>query len=256
MESIITERFPVQSPIEQEELREYVVPFTPEDEELVHNLQVLQDASSSGESRVLDGVRIGKESYHILPTEAYTISSDGRKVFVTGEPGSPNRMAFYAYPNPPQEPLKGIEASPYLRVYKVEVLMTRKTAKKDVELDWGRTPNFTHSYPELNMDVMFVDWALLDIPDTYYLNPLGKRDTVRWQEDHLRFVEYGDSPVVAIGRRNREKSYGDRNTYIRLLRSIERYSGPYGGLQPKEAYLQLAFTEEEAEYESKLIISI
>jgi hypothetical protein len=258
--NIFTEGSFIENSTEQKDLQEYVIPFTPEDEELVHNLEVLENISGSTallEERILDGVRVGKESYNIKPTEAYTISSDGRKVFVTGKPGSANRMAFYAYPNSPHEPLDGIDASPYLRVYKVELIMTRKTAKKDVELDWGHTPKFTHSYPQINTDVLFVDWSYhaAGIPTNYYLNPLGKKDTVRWREDDLSFVEYSEHPVVAIGRRNREKFYGDRMTYIRLLRSLQRFSSLHGGLQPKDAYLQLAFTEDE-EYESNLVISI
>ena len=256
--NIFTEGFSIENSTEQKDLQEYVIPFTPEDEELVHNLEVLENISGSTAilaEKILDGVRVGKESYNIKPTEAYTISSDGRKVFVTGKPGSANRMAFYAYPNSPHEPLDGIDASPYLRVYKVELIMTRKTAKKDVELDWGHTPKFTHSYPQINTDVLFVDWGRYGIPDAYFLNPRGRMDIARWKEDNLRFVEYGDHPVVAIGRRNREKFYGDRMTYIRLLRSMQRFSSLYGGLQPKEAYLQLAFTEDE-EYESNLVISI
>ncbi len=258
MANIFTEGSPIENSTEQKDLQEYVIPFTPEDEELVHNLEVLEKISGSTAilaEKILDGVRVGKESYNIKPTEAYAISSDGRKVFVTGEPGSANRMAFYAYPNSPHEPLEGIDASPYLRVYKVELIMTRETAKKDVELDWGYITKFTHSYPQINTDILFVDWRYDDIPDTYFLNPTGSIDTVRWQEDNLRFVEYGDYPVVAIGRRNREKFYGDRMTYIRFLKSIQRFSSLYGGLQPKDAYLQLAFTKDEA-YESNLVISI
>jgi hypothetical protein len=258
MANIFTEGSSIENSTEQKDLQEYVIPFTPEDEELVHNLEVLDNIAGSMsilEERILDGMRIGRGSYNIKPTEAYTISSDGRKVFVTGKPGSANRMAFYAYPNSPHEPLEGIEASPYLRVYKVELIMTRKTAKKDVELDWGHTPRFTHSYPQINTDVLFVDRGYHDIPDTYFLSPTGRTDTFRWKEDNLRFVEYGDYPIVAIGRRNREKFYGDRMTYIRLLRSMQRFSSLYGGLQPKEAYLQLALTEDE-KYESNLVISI
>ena len=258
MATIFTEGSSIENSTEQKDLREYVVPFTSEDQELAHNLEVLEKISGSTailEERILDGVRIGKDSYNIKPTEVYTISSDGRKVFVTGEPGSVNRMAFYAYPNSPHEPLEGVDASHYLRVYKVELIMTRKTAKKDVELDLTHSPKFTHSYPQVNTDALFVDWGHYDIPDTYFLNPTGRMDIARWKEDNLRFVEFGDHPVVAIGRRNREKFYGDRMTYIRFLRSIQRFSSLYGGLQPKDAYLQLAFTEDE-EYESNLVISI
>lgn len=258
MANILIEGSSIENSAEQKELQEYVVPFTPEDQELVHNLEVLENISNSEavlEEEILDGVQIGRDSYNIKPTEAYTISSDGRKVFVTGKPGSANRMAFYAYPNSPHEALDGIDASPYLRVYKVELIMTRKTAKKDVEPDSGDAYKFTHSYPQVNTDILFVDWSYNDIPDTYFLNPTGSIDTVGLQEDNLRFVEYGDHPVVAIGRRNREKFYGDRRTYIRLLKSIQRFSSLYGGLKPKDAYLQLAFTEDEA-YESNLVISI
>ena len=258
MANILIEGSSIENSTEQKDLQEYVVPFTSEDEELAHNLGVLEKISKSEavlEEEILDGVQIGRDSYNIKPTEAYTISSDGRKVFVTGKPGSANRMAFYAYPNSPHEPLDGIDASPYLRVYKVELVMTRETAKKDVELDWGYTTKFTHSYPQINTDILFVDWGYDDIPDVYFLNPTGRTDTVKWEDDNLRFVEYGDHPVVAIGRRNREKFYGDRRTYIRLLKSIQRFSSLYGGLQPKDAYLQLAFTEDEA-YQSNLVISI
>ena len=257
--NIFTEGFSTENSTEQKDLQEYVVPFTPEDAELVHNLEVLENISemeSALEEGILDGVRIGKESFNIKPTEAYSISSDGRKIFVTGKPGSANRMAFYAYPNSPHEPLDGIEASPYLRVYKVELIMSRKTAKKDIELDSGYTPKFIHSYPQINTDILFEDESgYHDIPDTYFLNPTGEIDTVRGKDDNLRFVKFGDYPVVAIGRRNREKFYGDRVAYKRLLKSIQRFSSLYGGLQPKEAYLQLAFTEDE-EYESNLVISI
>jgi len=256
--NIFTEGFSIENSTEQKDLQEFVVPFTSEDAELVHNLEVLENISEregalGGE--ILDGVQIGKESYNIRPTEAYTISSDGRKIFVTGKPGSPNRMAFYAYPNSPHEPLDGIEASPYLRVYKVELMMSRKTAKKDIELDSGQTPKFIHSYPQINTDILFVDWMYHDIPDTYFLNHTGGMDIIRGKDDNLRFVKFGDHPVVAIGRRNREKFYGDRMAYKRLLKSIQRFSSLYGGLQPKEAYLQLAFTKDE-EYESNLVISI
>jgi hypothetical protein len=257
--NIFTEGSSIENSAEQKDLQEHVVLFTPEDGELAHNLEVLENISETEgvlEDKILEGVRIGRDSYNIKPTEVYTISSDGRKVFVTGEPGSANRMAFYAYPNSPQEHFEGIEASPYLWVYKVELIMTRKTAKKDLELDQKNSPEFIHSYPQINMDVLFVDcWGYRDIPDTYVLNPTGRTDTVRWQGNDLRFVEYGDYPVVAIGRRNREKFYGERMTYIRLLRSIERFSSLHGGLQPKDAYLQLALTEDE-EYESNLVISI
>ena len=258
MANIFTEGFSTENSTEQKDLQEYVIPFTSEDAELVHNLEVLENISereSALGGEILDGVRIGKESFNIKPTEAYSISSDGRKIFVTGKPGSANRMAFYAYPNSPHEPLDGIEASPYLRVYKVELMMSRKTAKKDIELDSGQTPKFIHSYPQINTDILFVDWMYHDIPDTYFLNPTGGMDIVRGKDDNLRFVKFGDHPVVAIGRRNREKFYGDRMAYKRLLKSIQRFSSLYGGLQPKEAYLQLAFTKDE-EYESNLVISI
>jgi len=256
--NIFTEGSSIENSAEQKNLQEYVVPFTSEDEELAHNLSVLEKISKAEailEEEILDGVQIGRDSYNIKPTEAYTISSDGRKVFVTGKPGSANRMAFYAYPNSPHEPLEGIDASPYLRVYKVELIMTRKTAYKDIELDLENTPGFIHSYPEINTDILFVDWANYGIPDTYFLNPTGKIDTVRLEDDNLRFVEYGDYPVVAIGRRNREKFYGDKMAYTRFLRSIQRFSSLHGGLQPKDAYLQLALTEDE-EFESNLVISI
>ncbi len=257
MTNIFTEGSSIENSAEQKDLQEYVVLFAPEDGELAHNLEVLENISETEavlEDKILKGVRIGRDSYNIKPTEVYTISSDGRKVFVTGEPGSANRMAFYAYPNSPQEHFEGIDASPYLWVYKVELIMRRKTAKK--HLDLNNSPKFTHSYPQINMNVLFVDWGYHDIPDTYFLNPTGGSiDTVGWQEENLRFVEYGDHPVVAIGRRNREEFYGDRMAYIRLLRSIERFSSLHGGLRPKDAYLQLALTEDE-EYESNLVISI
>ena len=258
MADIFTEGPSIERSTEQD-FREYVVPFTREDEKLAYNLEVLENISNSEailEEGILDGVRIGKESYNIKPTEAYTISSDGRKVFVTGKPGSANRMAFYAYPNSPQEPLEGIEASPYLRVYKVELIMTRKTPKMDVEIvGWGPTYMFTHSYQHVGIDILFIDQNKHDIPNKYFINPTREIAILRGMEGDLRFVEYGEYPVLAIGRRNKEKFYGDRIAYEALLKSIQRSSNPYGGLQPKEAYLQLAFTEDE-EYESNFVISI
>lgn len=259
MANIFTEGSPIENSTEQKDLRDYVVPFTSEDEELVHNLAVLENISNSEavlEEKILNGVRIGSESYSIKPTEVYTINNEGKKVFITGEPGSANRMAFYAYPVSPQETLDGIDASPYLKVHKVELIMTRKTAiNRDVKLNSKSSFGFVHSYPQVNMDILFVNWGYGNIPDTYFLYPTGKEDTVRWKEDNLRFVEHGNHPVVAVGRRNREEFYGDRMAYIRFLRSIQKSSSLYEGLQPKDAYLQLAFTEDE-EYESNLVISI
>ena len=258
MAEIFIEGSPIEDSTEQKDLQEYVVLFTPEDEELVHNLEVLEKISDSEallEEKILEGVQVGKDSYNIKPTEAYTISGDGRKVFVTGKPGSASRMAFYTYPNSPHETLDGIDASPYLRVYKVELIMTKKTAKKDVELNWGWNTEFNHSYPQINTDILFVDWGYDGIPSTYFLNRTGTEDNVRRKKGSLRFIEYGDSPIVGIGRRNGGKFYGDETIYRRLLRSIQRLSGLHGGLVPKNAYLQLAFTEDE-EYESNLVISI
>lgn len=258
MASILTEGSSIESSTEQKDLCEYVVPFTPEDEELVHNLEVLRNISSSAttsEDGVLEGVRIGRESYSIKPTEVYAINNEGGKVFVTGKLGSANRMVFYAYPNSPQEPLEGIDASPYLRVYNVELIMTRRTTKGEVKSNFKNFLEVTHSYPQINTDILFIDRCYGDFPDIFFLNPAGMADTVRRKGDHLRFVKYGYHPVAAIGRRNREKFYGDRMAYERLLKSIWEHSNPYGGLQPKDAYLQLALTKDDG-YESNFVISI
>ena len=250
MSIIFTEGSSIENSVEQKDLHEYIIPFTPEDGELVHNLTVLENISNLeatlGEN-ILDGVRIGSESYSIKPTEVYTINNDGKKVFITGKPGSANRMAFYAYPDSPQETLDGIDASPYLKVHKVELIMTRKTVNGDIK--------FVHSYPQVNVDILFVNQGYGNIPSTYFLYPTGRADTIGLEESNLRFIKYGDHPVVAVGRRNREKFFDGRMTYEKLLRSIQESSGFYGGLQPKEVYLQLALTEDK-EYESNLVISI
>ena len=258
MANIFTETSLVESSTERD-LREYVVPLTPEDEELVHNLEVLKNISDSGtipEEGVLDGVRIGRESYSIKPTEVYTINNEGGKVFVTGKPDSANRIAFYAYQTSPDNTLGGIDASPYLDVHKVELIMTRKTAKRDIKPDSKNPFQFVHSYPQINVDILFVDWGYGNIPNIFFFNPTGERtDIIGWKNTDLHFVEYGDYPVVAMGRRNEGKPHGDRMAHEKLLGSIRKFSNIYGGLQPKDAYLQLTLTEDE-EYESNFVISL
>jgi len=180
--NIFTEGSSIKNPVEQEALREYVVLFTPENRELAHNLEVLENISNAealSDEGILEGVRLGRDSYSIKPTEVYAINNDGGKVFVTGKPDSANRIAFHAYQTSPDNTLGGIDASPYLNVHKVKLMMTRKTVEKDGKLDPKNSFEFVHSYPQINTDIFFIGWDG-DIPETYLLGQTGH---VGWMEE-------------------------------------------------------------------------
>jgi hypothetical protein len=260
VENIFTEIAVLEGAPEQPEFEEYVVPFFEGDEQLIHNLRVLEAISmENSDENVLQDIKVGKEAYNIRSTQVYSLGEDGRKIFLTGNPGSSNRVAFYAYPSSVQPPLDGLEASPYLRVYKIELTMQRKTNREALETTWGEDIQFYHRYPEINTEILFVDWGAGikygDIPSRYILNRIGDPSIPRLEDDYLRYVEFGDYPVVGIGRRSPKQFYGEERSYRRFLKSIERFTRSQGGLLPKEVYLQLAFTEKE-EYESNLVISI